>query len=187
MSACAKSDQHREPEPRTTSARGIAVIEQIQAALILVALADRVCGLRQRGHAAQEPTVGFVAVRDGSEALPPVAAQLVESAVVARPRVGVGGDGLVVGKCAFGQRRPRDRSRRMSGGHDGGVLACGEFGLRPGVAGKQYRIRSEKIAHPCHGPIVPCGLQQAARRMVKLCARSVVTEDCSRDVEPIRA
>jgi hypothetical protein len=75
----------------------------------------------------------------------------------------------------------------MSGGHDDGVLARGESGLRPGVAGKQYRFRSKKIAHPRHSAIVPCGVQRPTRRMAKLWPRSVVTEDCSSDVEPISA
>ena len=39
--------------------RGIAVVEQIQAALILVGLPDGVGGTRQRGHTAQEPAVGL--------------------------------------------------------------------------------------------------------------------------------
>ena len=54
----------RQASPSAGRRGGIAVVEQIQAALILVALADRVRGPRQRGHTAQEPAVGFVAVRN---------------------------------------------------------------------------------------------------------------------------
>ena len=90
-------------------------------------------------------------VRHRAEALPPVAAQLIQTAVIAGAGVGVGGDGLVVGERILGQRRPRHRRRRMRRRHDRRVLAGGEFGLRLGVAGQQHRIRSQKISHPRHG------------------------------------
>ena len=175
-------------QPELGARRGIAVVEQIQAARIFVALADRVGRPRQRGDAAQKAAVGLVAVRHRPEALPPVAAQLIQAAVIAGAGVRVGGDGLVVGQRVLGERGPRHRRRRVSGGHDGGVLGGGQFGLGCAVAGKQHRIRSQEITHPRHGPIVPCALQAVVRSIGWLSfRRSVVREDCSRDVEPIRA
>ena len=157
--------------------RRIAVVEQIQAALVLVGLADGVGGPRQRGHTPQEPAVRLVAVGHRAEALPSVAAQLIQAAVIAGAGIGVGGDGLVVGQRILRERRPCHRGRRMCGGHDGGVLGGGEFGLRCAVARQQYRIRSEEISHARHGLIVPLGLHRVARR----------GRNRSRDVEPIRA
>src|SRR5258705_12801046 len=62
--------------------RRIAVVEQVQAALILVGLADGVGRSCQRRHTAQEPAVGLVAVGHRTEALPSVAAQLIKTAVI---------------------------------------------------------------------------------------------------------
>ena len=83
-------------------ADGSAVTEQIQTPGELVGSADGVGRTSQSRHAAQEAVVGFVAVGNRPEALPPVAAQLVQSAVISGAGVGVGGDRLVVGT-----RRPR--------------------------------------------------------------------------------
>src|SRR3712207_6451800 len=57
----------------------VAVVEEIEAALHLVGLADGVGGLGERGDAAQEPAVGFMAVGHRSETLPSVAAQLIQA------------------------------------------------------------------------------------------------------------
>ena len=90
---------------------------------VLVGLTDRVGGPGQRGHATQEAAVGFV--REGHRAvpLPPVAPQLIQSAVIAGPGVGVGGDRLVVGRAPPRRAsptppRPTDaRPQRSPGSH----------------------------------------------------------------------
>src|SRR3954465_6906212 len=78
--------------PRSGSEGGVAVAQQLGAARLLVDLTDRLGGLRQHRHAAQEPAVGLVRPRHRAEALPPVAAQRVQAAVVAGAGVGVGLD-----------------------------------------------------------------------------------------------
>ena len=45
----------------------------------------------------------------------------------------------------------------MRCGHDRRVFVGIECGLGRTVAGKKDRIRSEKVTHPRHGPIVPWG------------------------------
>ena len=67
----------------------------------------------------KKPAIGLVRIRHRAETLPAVAAQLVQAAVVAGARVGVGGDGLVVGQRLLGKRRPGHRRRRMRSGDDG--------------------------------------------------------------------
>jgi cobalt-zinc-cadmium efflux system protein len=120
--------------PQFGTRRRITVVEQVKAALILVALADRVGRPCQRRHTAQEPAVGLVAVGHRAEALPSVAAQLIKAAVIASAGVCVGGDGLVVGQRILCECGPRHRRRWMCGGHDGGVFRGGEFGLGRAVA-----------------------------------------------------
>ncbi len=66
---------------------GIAVFEQIEATRVLVGFTDRLRGLGQDCDATQETTVRFMAVGHGTETLPTVATQLVESAVVSGTRV----------------------------------------------------------------------------------------------------
>src|SRR3712207_8154360 len=62
---------------------GVAVAQQLGAALLLVGLADRLRGAGQHRHTAQEATVGLVRPRHRAVPLPAVAAQRVETAVVA--------------------------------------------------------------------------------------------------------
>ena len=121
---------------------GVAIVEQVQAAPELVGLADGVGGPCQSPHAPQEAPVGFVRIRDRTKTLPAVTAQLVQPPVVAGARVGVGGDGLVVGQRLLGERRPGHRRRRVRGGDDGRVLVGRQLGLGFGVTGQQNRIRS---------------------------------------------
>jgi hypothetical protein len=45
----------------------------------------------------------------------------------------------------------------MRGRHDRRILLGFEFRLRRTVTGKTDRIRSQKITHPRHTPIVPWG------------------------------
>ena len=170
----------RQASPSAGPGRGIAVVEQIQAALVLVGLADRVGGARQRGHAAQEPAVGFVAVGHRPEALPPVAAQLIQAAVIAGAGVRVGGDGLVVGERVLGERGPRHRRRRMRGGHDRRVLGGGQFGL--GRAG-----RREAVPDPVPEDRPSASWPHCAVLGCSAVSCSTDGRSCSRDVEPIRA
>ena len=86
--------------------RRVAIVEQVQAPGELVGLTDRVGGTGQRRHAAQEAAVGFVAVGNRPEALPAVATQLVQPAVISGAGIGIGGDRLVVGQRILGQRTP---------------------------------------------------------------------------------
>src|SRR3712207_8877133 len=72
----------------------VAVAQQLGAALLLVGLADRLRGSGQRGEAAEEATVGLVRPRHRAVALPAVATQRVQAAVVAGAGVGVGLDGV---------------------------------------------------------------------------------------------
>src|SRR2546430_10030656 len=91
------------PDTEFGASGGIAVVEQIQASLILVGLADRIGRPRQRAHTPQEPAVGLVAVGHGAEALPSVAAQLIQPAVIAGAGVRISGDGVVVGQRVLGE------------------------------------------------------------------------------------
>ena len=75
--------------------RGAGVAQERRAPLPLVVLADRARGQGEQRQAAQEAAVGLVLPRHRAVALPAVAAQHVEAAVVADPGVGV--DRQVVG------------------------------------------------------------------------------------------
>jgi hypothetical protein len=60
----------------------------------------------------------------------------------------------------------------MRGGHDGGVFGGGEFGLGRAVAWQQYRVWSQQITHPRHGPhcAVRCGAVD--RASVEACSQA---------------
>ena len=95
---------------------GAAVGEERPAALLLVGLADRVArGGAEGGQAAQEAPVGLVRPGDGAVALPAVAAQRVEAAVVAGAGVGVGLDRAAAVQRRLRQQRPGQRERRVLG------------------------------------------------------------------------
>src|SRR5699024_2574580 len=79
----------------------VRLIHKLQAADVLVFLPDRLRRARQDGHAAEETAIGLVVVRHRAEALPSVATQLVQAAVVAGARVRVGGHGLTGLERAF--------------------------------------------------------------------------------------
>ena len=154
--------------------RGITVVEEVQAPLVFVRLADRVGRVSQRRHAAKEAAVGFVRVRHRTVALPAAAAKLIEAAVVPGARIRVRRDRLVVVESLLRQRRPCHGGGRMRGGDDGRLLPRGQFGLGLGVARKPDRIRPQQIAHVSHALIVPCGrhgdvVRLRRARVDKLC------------------
>jgi simple sugar transport system ATP-binding protein len=131
---------------------GVAVAQQGGAALLLVQLADRLGGAGQHGQAAQEAAVGLVRPRHRAVALPAVAAQRVQPAVVAGPRVGVGLDGRgqpAVGPVgrALGQRRPRRARPGVRRGDLDRVGAGGQRRLGLRIAGQQHRVgAAEQVA-----------------------------------------
>ena len=137
-------------EAQLSPTRGVTVVQQIQTPAELVALADIVGGPGKGGDAPQEAPVGFVTVRHRAESLPSIAAQLVQTAVVAGAGVGVRGDHLVVGQSLLGQYRPGHRGGGVGGGHDGRVLAGRQRGFSLGITGKQNGLGSQKIAKRCH-------------------------------------
>src|SRR3712207_2947960 len=77
---------------RSAAEARVAVLQQRDAPLVLVGLADALGGTGQQRHAAQEAPVGLVRPRHRAVTLPAVAAQGVQAAVVARARVRVGRD-----------------------------------------------------------------------------------------------
>ena len=132
---------------------GVTVVEQVQAACMLVGLADRVGGARQRRYATQETAVGLMRVRHRTKTPPAVTPQLIQSAVITGTGVGVSGDGLIVGQRLFGQRRPGHRCRRMRAGHDRGILTGQQVGLGVGVTGQQHGVWPQEITrrrHSCY-------------------------------------
>ena len=96
--------------------RGAGVAQELRAAVPLVGLADRAGGLGQQREADQEAAVALVLPRHRAVALPAVAAQHVERAVVADAGVGIDRDRVeLVGDGLRGERGPRDRARPGSG------------------------------------------------------------------------
>ena len=169
--------------------RGIAVVEQIEAARVLVgSRRSRPRPAPARPHSAGSR--GWARARTAPGRSP-------------SSRCGAAGRGrggspvrayayaviaLSSAERLLGQRRPRHRRRRMRGRDDRRILAGVEFRLGLGVAGKQDRIRPQKITHPRHAPIVPCGhYARFIRPSVEPTGSLSSQEDCSRDVEPIRA
>ena len=68
--------------------------------------------------------------------------------------------GLLTGFASGGTMEQNTRVwiAALRSGHDRRVLIGREFRLGRRVARQKYRIRSQKITHPRHGPIVPWGL-----------------------------
>src|SRR6266851_4324537 len=91
---------------------GAAVAQELRAPLGLVVFADRRGGRGQHVQRTQEAAVRLVLPRDRAVSVPARAAQLVEGAVIARPRVRVGRDGVALPERAGGQRGPGRRIRR---------------------------------------------------------------------------
>ena len=134
------------PSERSSAARvGAGVAQELRAALPLVGLADRAGGQGEQGQAAQEAAVGLVLPRHRAVALPAVAAQQVEAAVVADPGVGV--DGHVVGALlARPRRRGRPRRPATPGGgvrRPPGALA----GVELGGGGVHGQVRGRRTGH----------------------------------------
>src|SRR5690606_5126789 len=97
---------------------GAAGAQDRPAAFGLVVLADGRGGAAEGVQGAQEAAVRLVLPRDGAVPLPSGAAELVEAAVVAGAREGIGVDDAAFGEGAVGELRPY-----------GGVVgvACGDF------------------------------------------------------------
>src|SRR5271165_1633903 len=87
--------------------------------------------------------VRLVLPRNRAVAVPACAAQLVQAAVVTRPRVRVGGDGIAVLERANGQRGPGRAVRREARRDVRGRLARGQRGRRLLVGGQ---VRSRRPA-----------------------------------------
>src|SRR4051812_10545135 len=85
------------------------VTQERDAPLGLVLLFDQRRSLAQRRERAQEAPVRLVLPRDGAVALPAVAAEQVQGAVVAGPRVGVSLDGAAVREGTLGEDGPGQR------------------------------------------------------------------------------
>src|SRR5690606_29461546 len=90
-------------------ARLRALLEELQAPVGLVLLPDRLRGPAQRVQAAQEPAVRLMLPGNRPVALPAVAAQMVEPAVVARTGEGVGGHSMALGEGILRERGPGGR------------------------------------------------------------------------------
>src|SRR4051812_40585810 len=73
----------------------VTVGKKLCAPLRLVALSDGIGRSGERVQASQEAAVGLVRPRHRAVALPAVAAESVEAAVIAHARIGVGLDDLV--------------------------------------------------------------------------------------------
>src|SRR5690606_22201711 len=137
----------------------ITILEQIQAAGVLVGFADRPRRLRQGPHTAQETAIGFVLPRHRAETLPAVATQQIQPTVVAGTGERVGGDNVVVDRFrgvrgalqgGLGERRPGDRSGRILRGHLHRIGARVERVFRIVQFRKEYRLRSEQITERGH-------------------------------------
>jgi hypothetical protein len=129
---------------------GVTVFEEVEAAGVLVVLPDIARSLRENGDAAEESSVGLMAVRDRPESLPSVAAKLIEPAVISGTSIGVRGNGLPALQSGLGQVSPRDGRRRIVGRHLRRIRVVEQSGLRLVVAGKQRRLWSEQVTERSH-------------------------------------
>ena len=96
-----------------------------------------------------------MAVGHRTETLPTVTTQLVESAVVAGTRVGVGSDGFALVQGSLGEVGPRDGGSGMVGRDLGRVSVVEQCRFRLVVAGKQSGLGSEQVTELGHALIVP--------------------------------
>lgn len=83
-------------------------------------------------------------------ALPPVASQSIEAAVVADASERVGLDGVPVLPCSCGQSCPREAGCREARGHRCWIFACRQ-GCEGRVGGQECRVG---LLQQIHGPIV---------------------------------
>ena len=144
--------------PRGRAVRASALLAQeVAAADRLLGLADRAGRLGQRGEAAQEAAVRLVRPGHRAVALPAVAAQQVEAAVVAgrgrrrTPRRRGPAERLL------GEQRPRERVGGVRGGDLDRRLAGVERGERGLVLRQQRGRRSghQVLVRLRHPPILP--------------------------------
>ena len=126
-------------------------MQQLQAAFVLVDFVDLLRCAGEHCDTAEEALVRFVVKGHGAEALPPVAAQLVEAAVVAGPRERVRADCVARVEGILGELRPSDRGGRALGGDLARVDAGRDALLGLRVSGQAGRGRSEQITKRSHG------------------------------------
>ena len=70
----------------------VGVGKHLANAVILVVLTDGLSGVAECGDGAQDPLVRLMGEGDRAPTLPTITTQAIEAAVVARARVGIGGD-----------------------------------------------------------------------------------------------
>ena len=142
------------PPPSTSAASGLLSCRNCPAPQGFVGLTDDLgCGT-ERSERPQEPAVRLVLPGHRAMALPAVAAQRVESPVIAGPGIGVGHHGLAVGQGSFRQHRPGQARGRMRRGHRarvgaGSQLVAARLRREPG------RLRSHQVLVRAHAPILP--------------------------------
>src|SRR3954470_23827361 len=104
---------------------GTRVAQKLLAPVALVVLADATGGLGQGGERTQEPPVGLVPPRHRTVALPPVAAQQVEAAVVADAGIGVRRHVVdrPVAQCCLGEGGPGEGRLRVAAYDVVGIVA----------------------------------------------------------------
>ena len=118
-------------------------------AVVLIVLADGLSGMAEGGDGAQHALVRFVGEGDRAPALPPIPAQAVQATVVARARVGVGGDesgwlsALLLLKLLLSKQGPQQRRIRM--GNDAGGEIRG--GVRTGIGWQLNGFRGKHVFH----------------------------------------
>ena len=132
----------------------------------------------QQRDAAQEAAVRLVRPRHRAVALPAVAAQRVEAAVVAGAGVGVGLDGAgepaVAVQGPLGERGPRGAGPRVLGGHLGRVAALGERGLGRRVAREQRGRRLAQQVDARHRGQPACDWPADSRSSQASCTRAAM-------------
>ncbi len=126
-------------------------------------------GPGQRGHAAQEATVGLVRVGHRTEALPAVAPQLVEAAVIPGAGIGVGGHRPGPRPAPARQVSPMPpRHIGCAGGDDRRCSRRRPARLQlPVSPGSSTGSGPSRSPIPRHRPIVPCGRMPA---VISACA-----------------
>ena len=154
--------------PRLPAAVPVAVGEERPAPLVLGLLADRSGGPGEGGQGAQEALVGLVRPRDRPLAAPAGAAQRVQPAVVADPRVGVALDRAAGLERLLGEDGPGQARRRVRRGDLRRVGAGRERLARRRVVGEVGGRDAEEVVVGAHGCIIAHpGRRRATARAVR--------------------